>query len=468
MAIPDKIFAGLKDDTLEKLNEGDKSPKGSVDAPIRGLVRLMNSHPNFVTLSSCSGRISLYAAEARATSVSDGVEKRVSLKGSGGWLLAAHREVSPVECYNLVVKALGSAETVLMKHETMIMHILCKTVDEARKLHAVSIDSSFRESGIVLGRRGPVVQIRTTSSLMEVPLVLKGQPVLECLRQASEASSLVSSASDIPPTFCLLVAEANERFRRNRDRTARFFDAFLSQFGHACRAQALPRAADDASAGGVDGRPGHGGAPYEQAHRHAMHGRPKADPAPGTTPSKSESKSESKSDSEFGGSRAVASSIKKRHRRPLSMGWRPFPLAGDDGLLPRPPPASTGRIAPSAGSRTRSVALGLSDMTPGHVPSLPVASRNKDRALGVLRWGAGGARVELPVTGLGASNCGAEAALVMACGFGNGVESADGASHSGAPGSRSAGASAAQRRLSDVMVLLPRLGVVVPSREQQG
>ena len=38
----------------------DRSPKGSVDERIRPLVDLINSHPDYVTLSSCSGRVALF------------------------------------------------------------------------------------------------------------------------------------------------------------------------------------------------------------------------------------------------------------------------------------------------------------------------------------------------------------------------------------------------------------------------
>lgn len=38
----------------------DRSKKGSLDAPIVELVGLINGHPDYVTTSSCSGRIALF------------------------------------------------------------------------------------------------------------------------------------------------------------------------------------------------------------------------------------------------------------------------------------------------------------------------------------------------------------------------------------------------------------------------
>ena len=57
-------FQQMKSEILRKLNASvytDKSPKGFLDAPIVELVNLLNSHKDYVTTSSCSGRIVLYA-----------------------------------------------------------------------------------------------------------------------------------------------------------------------------------------------------------------------------------------------------------------------------------------------------------------------------------------------------------------------------------------------------------------------
>ena len=45
---------------ISDYTDNDKSPKGSVDVKIRSLVDLINSHPEYVTLSSCSGRVAMF------------------------------------------------------------------------------------------------------------------------------------------------------------------------------------------------------------------------------------------------------------------------------------------------------------------------------------------------------------------------------------------------------------------------
>ena len=66
----------------------DLSPKGSIDGPIQGLIKEINSIPSLVTTSSCSGRIAVYLEGERCKSSS----KSGSLGGKGGgkWLFISH------------------------------------------------------------------------------------------------------------------------------------------------------------------------------------------------------------------------------------------------------------------------------------------------------------------------------------------------------------------------------------------
>ena len=54
-------FDASKSQILDALQGGiDRSPKGSVDEPILSLIEEINKLPNFVTTSSCSGRVSVF------------------------------------------------------------------------------------------------------------------------------------------------------------------------------------------------------------------------------------------------------------------------------------------------------------------------------------------------------------------------------------------------------------------------
>lgn len=71
------------------MHTGDKSRKGSVDAPIAALVHDINTRDDMYTTSSCSGRISIFGEAGEA--------ERVAGKKGGEWLLASHDTVTEEE-----------------------------------------------------------------------------------------------------------------------------------------------------------------------------------------------------------------------------------------------------------------------------------------------------------------------------------------------------------------------------------
>ena len=80
------------DTKVSTYTDVDKSPIGCVDRKVRPLVDLINSHPEYVTLSSCSGRVALF--DPAGTTNSD-VEQEVksteiSDKGIGRWIYVTH------------------------------------------------------------------------------------------------------------------------------------------------------------------------------------------------------------------------------------------------------------------------------------------------------------------------------------------------------------------------------------------
>ena len=100
-------FEARKQKILEQLGAPDGeyhdlSPKGSVDAPIRDLIREINALDGIVTTSSCSGRISVFLEGRKADvgSLKPAEEDEESRAGPGGkggggtWLFISH---DPVE-----------------------------------------------------------------------------------------------------------------------------------------------------------------------------------------------------------------------------------------------------------------------------------------------------------------------------------------------------------------------------------
>ena len=213
---------GIEDEKdMSKVNHKllvDKSPKGSVDEAIRSLVDLINAHPSYATLSSCSGRISLFDpnyANSKGLTKSDplnpiedeGVDVSKgsgisSGKGYGAWLMSSHATITP----NELIKVLElHAETcggyaLIFKHEPLLLHIAASNMSRARQLLTIACNLGFRESGLMVTPKRITVAIRSHSLSLTVPIA--------------------SSGSMRPDNSYLtqLVREANERFHRNEEK----------------------------------------------------------------------------------------------------------------------------------------------------------------------------------------------------------------------------------------------------------
>lgn len=170
---------------------------GNIDIPILDLVNFINRLPNYVTTSSCSGRISCYYSSS-----TKGIE----------WKLVKHRTIQLEELIH-TLDGLGQDDRLLMlKCEPSIIHVLCKDLSAAHKLHQLAFSCGYRESGIGIGKK-IMVAIRTTAFSLEVPLLL-------------EAKNLVTNEG-----LKVLVHECNDRLIRNFSRIQRLLDALKKSEG---------------------------------------------------------------------------------------------------------------------------------------------------------------------------------------------------------------------------------------------
>jgi tRNA wybutosine-synthesizing protein 3 len=178
------------------LSKLDKSPKGSIDAPITELIHAINAHDDYVTTSSCSGRIALFET------VDD---------QRGRWLLVEHATVTSaqVEAALAAPAADAASRLVAFKHEPAIVHVQCRDVPAAERLLQAGLRAGFRESGIVLSSSCKVMlALRTTANCLELPLVVNGEALL--------------------PAHALgvLVEHANSKFAANLARLQALAEAF--------------------------------------------------------------------------------------------------------------------------------------------------------------------------------------------------------------------------------------------------
>ncbi|XP_055354987.1 tRNA wybutosine-synthesizing protein 3 homolog isoform X2 [Paramacrobiotus metropolitanus] len=150
----------------------DNSRKGSFDREIEDLLLYLNDLRQFVSTSSCSGRVIVFSQGAIG-------------KGACQWHFVAHSEYTPTlltsSVESLTKNPAFFENDVFLKFEPFILHVRCETLADAQKLHAISVQSGFRNSGITIRKKGKEgfamhVAVRCTHNF-EMPLVLNGKLV---------------------------------------------------------------------------------------------------------------------------------------------------------------------------------------------------------------------------------------------------------------------------------------------------
>ncbi|OZJ01842.1 hypothetical protein BZG36_05145 [Bifiguratus adelaidae] len=201
---------------LEESNERDKSPKGYIDVPIVELMRLINGHADYVTTSSCSGRIAVYA-EGEAED--DGCK---TAKG-GEWLYVTHERVGLPDksmqeqcqwCLETVFgssKVVSSGGSVLSPHqpliyfkfEPLVLHVEASSAEAADSLTSIALQVGYRNSGIIPSRTRHMLAIRSTLKL-DLPIAYRRNNIIHLLVE--------------PSYLLLLIHMSNAKFDQNLDR----------------------------------------------------------------------------------------------------------------------------------------------------------------------------------------------------------------------------------------------------------
>lgn len=183
-------FNKQKQKYLADLDSGlrDRSKKGFIDAEIKELVAVINNHPHFYTTSSCSGRILLYSTS---------LDRK---KNETEWIFVSHQEVLLSDIAEKL-KHLSSG-IVFFRFEPMILHIVCRDLDNAEKLLQVCNSAGLKHSGAIsLGER-IVVEIIGNDRL-DAPV-------------AKDGTLLIT-----PEGISHYVTDANEKMKRNLERIER-------------------------------------------------------------------------------------------------------------------------------------------------------------------------------------------------------------------------------------------------------
>ncbi|KAG0051311.1 hypothetical protein BGZ83_003871 [Gryganskiella cystojenkinii] len=268
------ILVALNSDTP------DKSPKGYVDEPLLPLIILINNHPDYVTTSSCSGRICTYL-EGMEENEENGEQEHATIEESeeqdvkgyaentslaaveaakrakgGQWLYVSHDPVEwpsfedqksaerkwiletlfGPEAHRVVVMKddmeadeekdhrgqepetvdIAKAQLVYFKFEPMILHIESSTPAAAKVFLNHSLFSGYRNSGILPSAKRTMLAIRSTLKL--------DAPIAYVIPSSSMADSTTPKIQLMVTLSYLrvLIRLSNDKFTSNVAQMARF------------------------------------------------------------------------------------------------------------------------------------------------------------------------------------------------------------------------------------------------------
>jgi len=146
-------FDKRKKDILLKL---DKSHKSSWDERIAELCNKINSLENYYTTSSCSGRVILMIEQDK--------------KDRNLFVSVYHDKISLKKLKEDLDSVLKTQKKIKFKLEPCILHIACRTLEDAEKLYDKAKLSGWKKSGIIGMKSGFTAELNGTDRL-EFPII---------------------------------------------------------------------------------------------------------------------------------------------------------------------------------------------------------------------------------------------------------------------------------------------------------
>lgn len=173
-----------KKNTLGKI---DKSQKGAVDSDIQELVDIINSKEEYYTTSSCSGRIVVLEVPESGR------------KDEAKWLMVKHGPASAED----VKKSLKSEKDIWLKEEGMILHVCCKTIEDAEKLVNLAKNNGFKRTGMITVNKRYIVEIISTENVSAI-IAKKGKILVD------------------DEYLSVLVNECSTKLKKNQEKIGKF------------------------------------------------------------------------------------------------------------------------------------------------------------------------------------------------------------------------------------------------------
>ncbi len=152
-------FDKRKKDVLSKL---DKSHIGTWDERISGLCKKINAEKRYYTTSSCSGRVVIMVEQDK--------------KGKDLFIFVSHDKISFEQLKENLELALKKKKEIKFKLEPCILHVSCKTLEDAEEIYNKAKLTGWKKSGVIGTKNGFSVELNGTDRL-EFPIIL-GNKVL--------------------------------------------------------------------------------------------------------------------------------------------------------------------------------------------------------------------------------------------------------------------------------------------------
>jgi len=155
------IFLKRKKDVLSKL---DKSHIGSWDEKIANLCNKINAEKRYYTTSSCSGRIILMIEQDK--------------KAENLFISVYHDKISFKQLKEDLKSALKTGKNIKFKLEPCILHVACRSLEDAEKMQEKGKLSGWKKSGIIGTRNGFSVELNGTDRL-EFPVIQNNRILID-------------------------------------------------------------------------------------------------------------------------------------------------------------------------------------------------------------------------------------------------------------------------------------------------
>ena len=154
-------FQQRKDSILKKK---DKSSIGNWDKKIVSLCNKINKKENLYTTSSCSGRLVLMKDDRE--------------KSPGLFVKVFHDIVGFADLKQAIEENKDKYQDLKIKVEPCILHLVCKTLDDANKILNKARKTGWKKSGILSFQEKIVLELNGTERL-EFPVISDNKVLVE-------------------------------------------------------------------------------------------------------------------------------------------------------------------------------------------------------------------------------------------------------------------------------------------------